>query len=953
MQVLRRFADSNLQGGDGAMIRSLTLCVLLFPFTLTYGQQEVITFSGRFSGASFAEFADAVENQTGVSFYFLPEWVDHIQINVSGTAIPLLPTLDSILTKNGVCYLLDEWNHLFITGNESVVQRLPWYDFPNDRVENEPAAEGERKEQGTVTEGLTTTEQKYINGRQQRVLEVIHVGSGEADQEGPAVIQGKIGDAESGEPVTGATVYIAELKKGTSTNSEGLFRMVLPTGTHQVVCNSMGMEPLQFNLVVHSTGALSLSMHRTLIPLDEVVVMADRYHHVRGTRMGFEQLNYAVFKDVPLVLGERDILNILKLLPGVQSVGEGSAGYNVRGSGADQNMIHINKVPVYNSTHLFGFFTSFSPLIVSDFSLYKSHMPASFGGRLASFLDIHTKQGNMKTFGFKGGISSVSAYAAVEGPVVRNRSSFILSGRSTYSDWILKRMPDPVLRNSEAGFYDLSGGYTHELGENTRLKVFGYGSNDRFKFGEYQTYSYGNAGASADLHHRFNERLAGNLVLVFSNYRFSSTDIQVASQGYEHGYRVQHHELRSDFSWLPGENHAVTFGFSGIYYHLNRGVVMPYGANSIRSPLDLGKENGVEAAGYISDVITISDRITAEAGIRISGFFSLGPSEYSIYQPGMPRQEGNIVDTLLIGRAQVSRTYGGVGPRLMMRYLVGNNSSVKISYNRIYQYLFMLTNTYAIAPTDQWKLCDYHIGPQYQDQISTGYYHDFQGTGMSTSIELYRKWGHHLVEYRDGASFMENPHVEREILPGELGAYGMELMVRKDAGVLQGWLSYNYSRSKMRVNVPATDEQLNNGNPYPSNFDRPHNFTLVTQIKRGRRISFSSNLVYMTGRPVTYPVSLYYQYDIPYIHYSDRNKYRIPDYFRIDLSMNIEGNLKRKKLFHSFWMINVYNLTGRKNAYSVYFRNVNGYVKGYKLSVFGQPIVTVSWNVKLGNYATE
>jgi hypothetical protein len=239
------------------------------------------------------------------------------------------------------------------------------------------------------------------------------------------------------------------------------------------------------------------------------------------------------------------------------------------------------------------------------------------------------------------------------------------------------------------------------------------------------------------------------------------------------------------------------------------------------------------------------------------------------------------------------------------------------------------------------------------DQVSAGYYHDFPGTGLSTSIELYRKWGHHLVEYKDGADFLENTHVESEILPGDLKAYGMELMIKKGAGLLQGWLTYNYSRSWMHVHVPSTGEELNNGNPYPSNYDRPHSFTLVTQLKRGRRISFSSNVVYMTGRPVTYPVSLYYQYDIPYIHYSDRNEYRIPDYFRIDLSMNIEGNLKRNKLFHSFWMISVYNLTGRKNAYSVYFRNVSGYVKGYKLSVFGQPIVTVSWNVKLGNYASE
>jgi hypothetical protein len=917
------------------------------------GQAEKATFSGHFINSPFSEFAEAVESQTDVRFYYLPEWVGDIRVTVSGSGLPLLTVLDSILTKQGVYYFMDEWNHLFITGTDTLLDRLPLYEQPGQM---QPEQEMAEHSTGEIVNGsgVSSAEQRYMTGRQQRVLETIHVGTGGEMQNGRSVvIQGRIEDEESGEPVTGATIYIEELKKGTSTSNEGLFRMVVPTGSHHMVCNSMGMEPLQFTLVVHSEGYLALSMKRTLIPLDEVVVMADRYHNVRGTQMGFEQLNYSVFKDVPLVMGERDILNVLEFLPGVQSVGEGSAGFNVRGSGADQNMVHISKVPVYNSSHLFGFFTSFSPLIVSDFSLYKSQMPASYGGRLASFLDIHTRQGNMKTFSFKGGISSVSAYAAVEGPIVRDRSSFILSGRSTYSDWILKRLPDPVLRNSEAGFKDVSGSYTHKMGEHTRLKVFGYGSGDYFNLGKYQTYSYGNAGASADLHHRFSEQLSGSLALVFSNYRFTTSDVQVSSQGYRQQYRILHHELRTDFSWLPQERHTVSFGGGAIYYHLNRGVLEPYGENSIRVPLDLGKENGVEAAAYMSDMVAISDRLTAEAGVRISAFFSLGPSVYRIYEPGVPKEEQNVVDTSYVGRAKVSRTYFGIGPRIMLRYLVGRNSSVKVSYNRVYQYLFMLTNTMAISPTDQWKLSDYHIAPQNMDQVSAGYYHDFPGTGLSTSIELYRKWGHHLVEYKDGADFLENTHVESEILPGDLKAYGMELMIKKGAGLLQGWLTYNYSRSWMHVHVPSTGEELNNGNPYPSNYDRPHSFTLVTQLKRGRRISFSSNVVYMTGRPVTYPVSLYYQYDIPYIHYSDRNEYRIPDYFRIDLSMNIEGNLKRNKLFHSFWMISVYNLTGRKNAYSVYFRNVSGYVKGYKLSVFGQPIVTVSWNVKLGNYASE
>jgi len=751
----------------------------------------------------------------------------------------------------------------------------------------------------------------------------------------------------------GVTVYMEAIKKGASTAADGRFNILLAPGTYGVECQSMGMESLQFALVVHSRGELELKMRRTLIPLDEVVVTAGRHDHVTGSQMGYERLNYNVLKQVPLVMGERDIINIVRLLPGVQSVGEGSSGFNVRGSGADKNMIYLNKVPVYNSAHLFGFFAAFSPELVKDFSLYKSNLPASFGGRLASFFDVQTKQGNMKRLSARAGISSVSAYAAVEGPLKKDKSSIGLSLRSTYSDWILKLMEDPQLRNSEAGFSDASGIYTLNASDRTRLKVFGYLSRDRFKLGTVQSYTYGNAGASVDVRHRFNQQVSGNLALIYSRYQFKNQDTQIEAAGYEHASYIRHYELKSDFEWLSLGQHKLTFGGSGIYYRLDRGSIDPFGASSLRKSLDLGLENGVEAALYLADELTLTDRLKIYAGLRFSSFFALGPSDVRTYAPGMPRVEENIRDTLSYGRGELSRAYAGLEPRLNLRYLLNDQSSLKFSYNRGYQYLFVLSNTVAMAPTDQWKIVDYHVTPQFLDQLSAGYYLDFPGTGMSASVELYRKWGHRIVEYRDGASFMESPFVESTSLQGEQKAYGVETMFRRNAGGLNGWLSYTYSRSFMHVNLTETGEQINGGNPYPSNFDRPHNVSLVLNYKRGRRISLSGNLVYMTGRPSTYPVSVYYEYEVPYIQYSDRNRYRIPDYFRMDVSMNIEGSLRKNKLFHSFWMLGVYNLTGRKNAYSVFFQNEAGLVRGYKLSIFAQPIFTVSWNVRLGNYASE
>ena len=928
---------------------SICLLVLLISLPRISAQNSDPTFRGPEEETSFMEFAKEVETQTGISFYYRAVWVEDLNVSTSGKELFLLPFLDSLLGPLGLDYFLDEWNHLFLTDGTSLINRLPDYFGANETISTE---EGVRVE--TDASDLTSAEQKYINGRRVRVLEEIHVGS--ADQSIPGkkvLISGHIHDEESGEPLVGVTVYLEAIKKGASTAADGRFNFLLAPGTYGVECQSLGMESLQFTLVVHTGEELELEMRRTLIPLDEVVVTAGRHDHVSGSQMGYERLNYSVLKQVPLVMGERDILNVVKLLPGVQSVGEGASGFNVRGSAANQNMIYINKIPVYNSAHLFGFFTAISPELVKDFSLYKSNLPASFGGRLASFFDIQTKQGNMKRLSARAGISSVSAYAAVEGPLKKDKSSIALSLRSTYSDWILKLMEDPQLRNSEAGFSDASGIYTLNASDQTRLKVFGYLSRDRFKLGSVQDYSYGNAGATVDVRHRFNQQISGNLALIYSRYQFKNQDTQLRTAGYEHASYIKHYELNSDFEWLSLGRHKLTFGGSGIYYRLDRGSIEPYGATSLREPMDLGLENGVETALYLADEVTLTDRLKIYAGLRFSSFFAVGPSQVRTYTPGMPRLEENITDTLNFGRGELSRVYAGLEPRLNLRYLLNDQSSLKFSYNRGYQYLFVLSNTVAMAPTDQWKLVDYHIAPQFLDQLSGGYYLDFPGTGMSASVELYRKWGHRIVEYRDGASFKESPFVESSTLQGEQKAYVVETMFRRDAGGLNGWLSYTYSRSFMQVDLAGTGEQINGGDPYPSNFDRPHNVSLVLNYKPGRRVSLSGNLVYMTGRPSTYPVSIYYEYEVPYIHYSDRNKYRIPDYFRLDVSMNIEGSLRKHKHFHSFWMLGVYNLTGRNNAYSVFFQNESGLIRGYKLSIFAQPIFTLSWNVKLGNYASE
>ena len=919
--------------------------VFFFMFRLE-GQNKPIIFSGDFIDVSFVDFAKEVKQQTGVPFYFREAWVKGIRVTVSGSNISLQRTLERVLLPKGISYFIDEWDNVFLTDQMPLISQLPDYSGVTDLTEELDETGGE--------ETLTTAEQNYINGRRARLIETIRVGDSEKSNGlSNAVIHGKMTDGETGESLVGATIYIEELKKGAATDVDGRFSLVIKPGRYTVDFNCMGMEDRQNYLEVLSDGNLSISMKKRLVPITEVVIQANRFHNVRGTQMGFERLNFKVFKEIPLVMGERDVLKIIQMLPGVQSVGEGSSGFNVRGGSADQNMIYVNKVPVYNSSHLFGFFTSFSSDIVKDFTLYKSNLPASLGGRLSSFFDITAKQGNMNKYTVRAGISPITGNLSVGGPIQKDKSSFILSARSTYSDWMLKRMEDPELRDSEAGFYDLGGTLTYEPDDKTLVKVFGYVSRDQLKLGVSNEYAYANSGASVNVRYRFNPRITGDLALVYGQYDFRIVDKKVPSESYVHEYRIGHYELKADFTWLSLGSHRLTYGGSAIYYNLNRGTVEPYGLYSYRAPIELGIENGVETGIYVADEITLTPRLTVYTGLRFATYMSLGPDQVRLYEEGQPHLDYYVVDTLTFKRGAVARAYYGVEPRVSINYMVGDNNSLKFSYNRIHQFLFMLSNTIAISPTDQWKLCDYHIEPPYMDQISIGYYLDFPGKSLSTSLELYHKWVSNVVEYRDGANFISGPHIETETLQGNQKAYGLEAMIRKNTGRLNGWLAYSLSRSIIQIDSPIPGESINKGKPYPSNFDRPHNLTLVTNYKMNRRLSFSANLVYMTGRPVTYPISIYYLNDLQYIHYSSRNSYRIPDYFRLDFSMNMEGNLKKRKLFHSYWMLNIYNLTGRKNAYSVYFQSEGGKIDGYKLSIFGQPVVTLSWNLKLGNYASE
>lgn len=921
------------------IITCLSLCIC---FLVSAQQPDLMHISGSYNNIPFQDFVKTIENKTTLRFYYIEDSIKDVRITFSGTNVELTQMLTEQLKKTRLKVFIED-SSIYIYPGTQIIAELPVYRI--SEVENKKSED---------SKNITDSEKKYQASKMISSIEVLEIGDKRKTAgTSKCIINGKIVDISDSEPLIGATVYIEELKSGAVTDLEGRFKLVLKPGRYKANFNYMSMKQQEYYLQVYSDGSVTIEMKQELIALDEVKVTANRLDHVKGMQMGFERVSVKSIKEVPVAFGEKDVLKVAQMLPGVLNVGEGSSGFNVRGSAEDQNMFYINKIPVYNTSHLLGFFTSFNPDIINDFTLYKSNIPARFGGRLSSVFDITTRQGNRRKFYGQGGISPITAHASLEIPVIKDKVSIVTSFRSSYSDWILKQIKNKDIKNSSAFFYDGSFSVSAEINEKNLLKSFIYVSRDKFALSSLNDYDYSNRGASLDWKHIFSSVLSVDVSVINSSYSFENVDKSNLSTAYLQKYRIDDYEARVDFSVLTKSDHKIEFGASEIYYDLNRGNIYPYGDISNRAALNLGTETGLEGALYVSDEFALSGNLTVSGGIRYSLFNLFGPATINLYNSENSRTIDNITGTKEFNKGNVVKSYSGPEYRFAMNYILGNNSSLKASYNRLYQYVFMLRNSIAISPDDKWKLCDFHIKPPVADQISIGYFRDLKDGGIEASLELYHKWINNQVEYKDGTDFTSPNPIETEVLQGKQNVNGIEVMFRKNTGKATGWVSYCYSRSFIKVNGGQPENQINYGLEYPSDYDRPHSFNLVLNYRTTHRLSASANFVYTTGRPITVPVSVYYSENQQVLNYSKRNEYRIPDYARLDLSINLEGNLLRKKPIHSSWSLNLYNALGRKNAYSVYFDSANGKVYGHQLAIFGVPIFTLSWNYKFGNYLND
>lgn len=888
---------------------------------------------GEFTGISFDQFVAQVEMQTGYHFYYNPAWTDTLKVTLSSQGRTAEEILGELFANTALHYTINVDKTILITYERELLTALPQDYFNVMKTEGvQPAFD---------YSDYKTKE----NQRKMAVTKLYVIGSRSNHTVGNPIISGTIREESTGEPVIGASVYVESPLIGVATDQFGYYSLTLPRGSYVLHIKSLGMKATQRNVVLHSNGRLDIELEEEMTPLKEVVIESEKDVRVSGVQMGVEKLDIKTMKQLPLVLGETDIMKVVLTLPGVQSVGEGTVGLNVRGGANNQNLILFNDAVVYNPSHLFGFFSSFNPDILRNVELNKSSITADYGGRLSSVLNVTTRDGNAKKISGSGGISPVTGRFSLEGPIQKDRTSFIMGMRSTYSDWLLRQLESPALRNSRASFQDVTTTVTHKFDNDNHVYLSTYLSKDGFTLNNDTTYQYSDRNASLKWKHVFNPKFFGLVVGSYSHYKFDVASAINPVNAFKMDFAIQQLSAKTDFTYIFNQRHTFNAGVSAIRYAISPGSIKPEGNESLITSTGLPKEQGRELAAYISDNIEISRNISIYLGLRYATYQYLGPRDVFQYASGVSREVSSIIDTLRFNKGKAIKTYRGAEPRFSMRYSVSQNASVKVSYVRMQQFIQMLSNTTAITPIDSWKLSDSHIRPQIGDQVSVGFFKNIRKNQIELSLEAYYKSMSRTIDYKNGASLLFNAALETDVIDARGKAYGVEFMIKKSSGKLNGWINYTFSRSVLQSSGFAS-ELVNRGEFYPSNFDKPHAANLIGNYKFSRRFSFSLNVVYSTGRPITLPIAKYDAHGAMRVFYSDRNAFRIPDYFRTDVSVNFEGNHKVRKLAHSSWTLSVYNLLSRANAYSVFFRTEDGKVNGYQLSIFARAIPTLAYNFK-------
>ena len=907
--------------------------VLLTCTTLVAAAQKDVRITGRFNNIDASSFFRQIESTSPYYFYYDAAQLKDVRVQLSVNDQPLQKVLEQAFAGTDIKFAVDAQNRVFISRKIAVSTTLPSGYFSN--------TVGEVEEQKIA---LQTAGERPVNkvSSEVKTYEIGVKTNQSADKN--IIITGYVRNERSGEPVINAVVFADQLNIGVQTDQYGYYRLNLPPGNYTINVQGIGMKDSKYNVVVYGPGQMDIDLKEQVNVLKTVVVSAQKVANLKQVQLGVERLNMDAIRRVPTVFGEADVMRVVLTLPGVKTVGEASTGFNVRGGSADQNLVLMNGATIYNPSHFFGMFSAFNPELVKDIELYKSSIPARYGGRLSSVLDINLKEGNKKNVTGSAGIGLVTGRFNIEGPLAKNKTSFVAGARSTYANWLLKLLPAPYDR-SEANFYDANLSIHHQANNKNNFYLNAYTSEDKFNLASDTTYGYSNQNFNINWKHNFSSKLLAVFSTGIDKYQYRVHSDKNVVNAYTLDFGIDQYNFKTDFSYFLNLDHTLDFGLSTIRYKLTPGSFQPLGNESLVVPDVVPAEQAQESALYLSEKFNVSPDLSITGGVRYSFFNYLGPGTVNYYAAGLPKDENNVVESKNYAAGNIINTYHGPEFRLAARYSVTPSFSVKAGYNSLRQYIHMLSNTTAIAPTDIWKLSDPNIRPQQGDQVSLGLYKNLKDNTVETSVEVYYKKIKDYLDYKPGANLVLNHHVETDVVSTKGKAYGAEVSIKKTTGKLNGWLSYTYSRILLQMDDSTIGNPVNGGNWYPANYDKPHDLTAVLNFKVNHRFSLSLNTTYSTGRPITLPIGRFYYGGSQRVLYSDRNSYRIPDYFRADFSMNIDGNYKVNQRTHNSWTLGVYNLTGRKNPFSVYYVSENGNVNGYRLSIFGSAIPFINFNI--------
>lgn len=900
------------------------LIIILLSFVALYNHAQMPDAFPR----NLTKVLIELQQKSGMKYYFLPHETDSVMISPASEAINH-EALIILLSDKG--FKISTFNNAFFILKEVQIEtELAGLNKPEELVDEPNQNEQPR---GKV----------QVAGSEYKVYEI---GRTENADSREFILRGKIKHFKTGDPVAGATIRVPKINAGAVTDQQGRYSINLPAGHHELEISGIGVLNTRRQIRMLSSGNLDIETEEEVFEIREMTVLSSRLNKTRESTMGTERFKVKEIKNIPMAFGETDLMKAVLALPGVKSTGEVSDGFNVRGSSSDQNLILLNHSTIFNSTHLFGMLSVFNPDVVDEMELYMSYIPSRYGGRIASVLDVGSKTAVPAKIGGSASLGVHTSRLMLQGPLGNGKTSFIAGARASYADWMLKLIPEKSsYLNGSAGFYDYNASIRHQFNEQNALTLHHYFSRDNFRFSNDELFAYQNMNFSAEWKQQISPLLIGKYIAGHDRFNNSIINIENEFSAYRLSTAIRQSFAKADFDWYPQPDHTVGFGMSLQHTQLHRGKLEPYEANSLVTGSELQKDNSAELAIYISDQWNVTPELAVNAGIRYSFYQFLGPYSHYLYNEEFLPSLSSITDTIEAGKIFL-KNYHGPEFRLSARYLIGDDWSVKLGFNTMRQYIHKISNATVMSPTDTWKMSDMHLKPQTGIQFAGGVFRNFLNNSLITSVELYYKTTGNYPDYRSGANLVMNGHIETELVNTEARAYGVEVSVRKPTGKLTGWINYTYARSLLRQSDERIPNPVNKGDWYPADFDKPHDFKLVGNYKFTHRYSFSTNVFYSTGRPMTIPIARYRFAGGEYVYYSERNRYRIPDYFRMDASFNIEPSHHLVRLTHSTISFGLYNITGRKNVYSVFFKSENGSIKGKQLSILGSAIPYIAYNIK-------